>query len=186
MSGDFSRSSTRYGHLFDQEEKPGQIFCGDTKGDYRDIAKAEGKGKAKAQTRRELFPGRGRLNVKHVPEPSAVPGVVMCNAKAMNTTAAKELSPERLKFPGEPAFDPSPVFNAETAAVYEDPIKHGRKVLDTAEPPPRVQVRATRENLFALYKKLTESGRLQVVPPSMVRHGYLNCLQLGKMQPVIG
>ena len=72
-------------------------------------------------------------------------------AKPMNTTAAKELIPERLKFfPPPPAFDPTPLLDEKIASVYNNPIACGRSPVDAETQPPKVQVRATRENLVSL------------------------------------
>eukprot|EP00438_Fugacium_kawagutii_P003588 Skav221596 [mRNA] locus=scaffold1698:358778:363001:+ [translate_table: standard] len=103
-------------------------------------------------------------------------GTVVGNCKPLNTTAAKELIPDRLKFPSAPRFDPVPFMDNKTAAVYEDPIACGIHPSDVDEEPPKVQIRATRDNLVKLYRKLFLCGRLEVVPHHQVRHGFLNGL----------
>ena len=103
-------------------------------------------------------------------------GTVMGYAKPMNTTAAKELIPDRLKFPSKPLFDPVPLFDKRTASVYEDPIGNGTKPEAYEGDPPKVQVRASRQNLLELYSKLRSSGRLEVVNKKLVRQGFLNGL----------
>ena len=104
-------------------------------------------------------------------------GAVIGHAKALNLCGAKELVPERLKFPQAPAFDPVPFMDNLTAKVYEDPVSMGSTPARVAvELIPKVQVRASRKNLVALYKKLRDCGRLEPVTVCPSRAGFLSGL----------
>ena len=78
--------------------------------------------------------------------------------------AAKPLVAERLSFPAKPCFNPRPFFDEETLQRYDKPLTDG---LDPANAPvpPKVQIRATKENKLALLRKMAQSGMLQPLEP---------------------
>ena len=78
--------------------------------------------------------------------------------------SAKPLVADRLHFPAAPSFDPLPYFDESTASRYEKPRTLGWSPSEVEEAPPVVQVRADRSNKMKLFKKLAESGRLQMIP----------------------
>ena len=81
---------------------------------------------------------------------------------------AKPLEATRLNFPGPPSFNPRPYMDAETIERYDSPLQTGHELGEISEDPPRVSVRATKENKLLLYRKLAESGRLKPVKKSTV------------------
>lgn len=81
---------------------------------------------------------------------------------------AKPLEATRLNFPGPPSFNPRPYMDAETIERYDFPLQTGHVLHEISEDPPRVSVRATKENKLLLYRKLAESGRLKPVKKSTV------------------
>ena len=90
--------------------------------------------------------------------------VTIGSVKSDPTLIAQNVVPTRLKFPGEPSFDPRPLFDEVTRGAYEDP-----KVLRLQQPssvPPRVRIRASREEQLQLFELWASGGRLALVAAS--------------------
>ena len=103
-------------------------------------------------------------------------GDVIGSLRMPSASTAKPIVASRLTFPGPPGFDPVPFFDVNTANAFCNP-------LDSASCPsrfqgevPRVQVNATQEERWLLYKKLAESGRLFPVPADGIRKRFLSGL----------
>eukprot|EP00435_Cladocopium_sp_Y103_P062852 s652_g24.t1 len=91
------------------------------------------------------------------------------------SSTAKPLYPERLVFPCKPAFDPRPFFDPATRDLYERPLELGISAEEAGEPP-RVLVRASKENKVLLYKKMADIGLLKPVMPGTFHEFYQNGL----------
>lgn len=89
---------------------------------------------------------------------------------------AKPLVAERLVFPGPPQFDPGPLLDPGTRALYERPLDCCDDFQSFAGEVPRVQVFATRENKVLLYKKLADTKRLKPVKLCNKRGDLVSCL----------
>ena len=77
--------------------------------------------------------------------------------------AAKPLVATRLQFPDAPRFDPHPFFDEETATRYDMPLSTGLRPEEVDTKPPHVQVRASRGERIALYRKLAASKMIELV-----------------------
>ena len=81
---------------------------------------------------------------------------------------ALPVEPDRLNFPGQPSFDPTPFLDTANRRVYEDPLRHARP-LEPDAPLPRVRVHDTRANALKLLEVLDASGRLKLVKAQELR-----------------
>ena len=72
--------------------------------------------------------------------------------------AAKDIIAALFSFKGEPAFDPTPLYDEATLQAYLDPASrfHGCEVTSV----PHARVRGSRGELTALYRKLDDSRQL--------------------------
>lgn len=70
---------------------------------------------------------------------------------------AKPLVADRLSFPLRPTFDPSPLFDDSAPELCKHPLSKGRDC-DSLSVPPLVQVCASPNEKFNLFKKMAESG----------------------------
>ena len=84
---------------------------------------------------------------------------------------AKPLVASRLTFPAKPCFNPRPFFDEATLKRYDMPLSDGFDPSEAGEPP-RVQVRATRENKIALLHKMAQCGMLQPLLPGTFSDRY--------------
>ncbi len=73
----------------------------------------------------------------------------------------KETRAERLKFIGEPAFEPRPFFPARTAAASEHPSHLHKGAEETPQPPRVFHIQGAVET-FVIYRLLDQSGRLKL------------------------
>lgn len=85
---------------------------------------------------------------------------------------AKPIVASRLTFPGPPRFDPVPYFDIKTAEAFCNPLQMACDPESFFGDVPRVQVNASPEERFNLYKKLAETSRLFPVSPDKVRKGH--------------
>ena len=76
---------------------------------------------------------------------------------------ALPVEPDRLNFPGQPSFDPTPFLDNANRKV-----RHARP-LEPDAPLPRVGVHATRANALKLLEVLDASGRLKLVKAQELR-----------------
>ena len=103
-------------------------------------------------------------------------GVIAGRVEKDMVVTAKPLIASRLHFPPPPQFDPRPFFDDATLDRYDQPITKGWKPEDVDELPPKVMVRATRNDKIELYKKLAASGRLKPVLVNTFHSGYTSGL----------
>ena len=88
--------------------------------------------------------------------------------------AAKDIDPHRLKFVGEPSFDPSPFLDYANREQYNRPLDLSFEA-DVAELAPlRVMVRCKRGQQVQLPDKLDNVKGLALVPIHEVREQLLN------------
>ena len=85
-------------------------------------------------------------------------GRVVGRTKVDSNSAAKSVEASRLSFGPPPRFNPVSLFDARTAAMYEDPASFHRS--DVSSIAPSVGIRASPQDKLALFKKLADSGRL--------------------------
>ena len=88
--------------------------------------------------------------------------------------AAKDIEPERLKFVGEPSFDPSPYLDYANRAHYLRPLDHCRGVEAEDGDLLRVRVRCKKGAQLGLLEKLDKVKRLVLKPCAEVRMNLLN------------
>ena len=87
---------------------------------------------------------------------------------------AKDIEPHRLKFVGDPSFDPTPFLDYANREQYNRPLdlsfEESLEDLDL----PRVKVRCKRGQGVQLLEKLDSVKRLALVPLKEVREHLLN------------
>ena len=76
-------------------------------------------------------------------------------------TTAKPIQADRITFGGSPSFDPRELLDKQTLAMYDDPLSQALPV-DESPSPPVVKVLASAEEKLKLFRKLAETGRLQI------------------------
>ena len=103
-------------------------------------------------------------------------GKVIGKMQKMNVSPAKDIEADRIEFPNPPAFDPVPLLDQETAAVYERPLEVGPELSSITEAFPVVHIRASSNNKLELLKKLADSKRLKPLHASEVRRRHLSGL----------
>ena len=102
-------------------------------------------------------------------------GTIVASVSKVNVSPAKDIQADRVEFPPPPGFNPVPLLDPDTRAVYERPIQTGRaSQFDLS--PPVVHIRATRENKLELLRKLRRTGRLQPLHKDSVRMAHLSGL----------
>ncbi|CAE7711939.1 unnamed protein product [Symbiodinium sp. CCMP2592] len=82
---------------------------------------------------------------------------------------------DRIKFVGEPSFDPRPYLDNYSRAIYENPSAF-RVEIPEGVPIPRAQVRTAPGKRLGLLQALDKCKRLKVFPSSQVRTPYRNGL----------
>ena len=87
---------------------------------------------------------------------------------------AKDVDHTRLSFPKEaPEFDPIRLFAEPHRSICQDPIKLAVKPEDSTTTPPKVRVRARREQAMELFRFLDSHKRLKLAPREKVRTSHL-------------
>lgn len=82
---------------------------------------------------------------------------------------AKDIEPSRLSFPQEkPEFDPTPFLDERHRQCYDDPMSLAVEV-DVEEPPPRVQIKASKQQSKDLLRFLAKHKRLILAPEQKIR-----------------
>ena len=102
-------------------------------------------------------------------------GTIVGSVAKVNISPAKDIQAERVELPPPPGFNPVPLLDSDTRAVYERPIQTGR-ILGLDDHPPVVHIRATAENKLELLRKLRMTGRLQPLHKGSVRKAHLSGL----------
>ena len=76
---------------------------------------------------------------------------------------AKDIEPDRLSFPQDmPAFDPTPYLDEDHRQCYEDPFSLADRDLLHQLVPPRVQIKASKEQSHSLLRFLDRHHRLSL------------------------
>lgn len=122
------------------------------------LAFREGKGSS------ELKPGARRSDG----------GEVIGRLKEGVPMLAKDVDATRLSFPAEaPEFDPIDLLDEPHRSMYTNPISQARSPDPHIDRPPRVAVKASRKQAFALMEFLDKHHRLRLASPSDVRESHL-------------
>eukprot|EP00438_Fugacium_kawagutii_P000083 Skav218697 [mRNA] locus=scaffold1346:227635:232409:- [translate_table: standard] len=103
---------------------------------------------------------------------SASPGEAIGSLPGEIGQAAKVIEADRLEFKGYPVFDPSPFLDEETRYIYQFPLLAASDPQDLHEPIPVVKVHGSKSEVWALLKKLDDSGRLGVIKHHQKVHGF--------------
>ena len=99
-------------------------------------------------------------------------GEVIGELRGSYSSVAKPIIADRLDFRGEPNFDPSPFLDAKSRFIFQDPLSAAISPSDASEEPPSVKLFGDSGELWKLFKKLDDSGRLGAIPDDNVWHGY--------------
>ena len=83
-----------------------------------------------------------------------------------NVTIARDVVSTRLRFPGEPSFDPRPLFDFETKEAYEDP--EALRLEAPTSRPPKVRIRASKDEQLRLFALWAAGGRLALAAAALV------------------
>lgn len=112
-----------------------------------------------------------RVSAAESIEPQRRDGCVVVGRMQQGTPMlAKDIETERLSFPkGLPEFNPEKFFDGVHKTVFVDPISLAIPPDQSEGLPPRVQVRASHEQVLQLLHFLDEHHRLRLVPKSKVR-----------------
>ena len=89
--------------------------------------------------------------------PTSEWGTVAGTVPVAATYTAKSIVADRIKFGGEPKFDPLPYLDSKTAAMYEYPENFFKEEPDV---PPVVSVRASNLEKLKLFRKMAGCNRL--------------------------
>ena len=82
---------------------------------------------------------------------------------------AKDIEPSRLSFPQEkPEFDPTPFLDEQHRQCYDNPTSRAVET-EVVEPPPRVQIKASKQQSKDLLRFLDKHKRLTLAPEQKVR-----------------
>lgn len=82
---------------------------------------------------------------------------------------AKDIEPSRLSFPQEkPEFDPTPFLDEQHRQCYDNPTSLAVET-EVVEPPPRVQIKASKQQSKDLLRFLDKHKRLTLAPEQKVR-----------------
>ncbi|CAL1164508.1 unnamed protein product [Cladocopium goreaui] len=111
-----------------------------------------------------------RVSAAESIEPQRRDGCVVVGRMQQGTPMlAKDIETERLSFPkGLPEFNPEKFFDGVHKTVFVDPISLAIPPDQSEGLPPRVQVRASHEQVLQLLHFLDEHHRLRLVPKSKV------------------
>ena len=99
-------------------------------------------------------------------------GEICGTVVAGSNMAAKPLKASRLEFRGVPVFDPSPFLDDLGRFIYEEPIQAALKPHESLVEPPRVKLYGKESEVWALLRKLDNSGRLGAIKESDIYPGY--------------
>ena len=102
---------------------------------------------------------------------SSSPGEVVGSLESSAEVVAKPIIADRIDFRGRPSFNPSPFLDEQGRFIFDRPLEAARSPSDSRIEPPPVKLFGQEAEIWKLFKKLDETGRLGIVKDTEVLPG---------------